>query len=183
MEKFLIPLHSIFRWLVLASVLYAIFKAYLGYKSHQSFSNYDNKVRYWTATIAHIQLIIGIILYTKSSYTSYFIRNISTSLQHIEIVFYGLLHPLLMITAVVIITIGSSLAKRKKESVAKYKTILIWFSTALVIIFLAIPWPFSPLSHRPYIRGFKKNKKAYEKIAYSGTCHFSDSFSFDFFKQ
>lgn len=154
MDAFLIPLHSICRWLVLLSVLYATGRAYSGYKSHRNFSGYDNQIRHWTATTAHIQLIIGMILYIRSPFTSYFWKDIGTSLQHIEIVFYGLLHPLLMIIAVVMITIGSSLAKRQKESTEKYRTMLIWFSIALLIIFLAIPWPFSFLSQRPYIRGF-----------------------------
>ncbi len=152
MDAFLIPLHSICRWLVLLSLLYAIGRAYSGYKSHRDYSDYDNQVRHWTATIAHIQLIIGMILYIKSPFASYFWKNTGTSLQHIEIAFYGFLHPLLMLVAVVMITIGSSLAKRKEESTAKYRTLLIWFSVALLIIFVAIPWPFSFLSQRPYIR-------------------------------
>jgi len=57
-----------------------------------------------------------------------------------------------MLTAIVIITIGSALAKRKKTDKEKFKTMLVWFSAALLIIFIAIPWPFSPLANRPYIR-------------------------------
>ncbi|MGJ1318744.1 hypothetical protein ACR776_09275 [Sphingobacterium spiritivorum] len=153
MDTFLIPLHSIFRWLVLASILYSIGRAYTAYKASQDFSAYDNQVRHWTATITHIQLIIGMVLYIRSPVTSYLWKNINLSFKHIDIVFYGLLHPLLMLLAVVVITIGSALAKRQQVSRKKYKTMLIWFSVALVIIFLAIPWPFSFLSQRPYIRG------------------------------
>jgi hypothetical protein len=29
---------------------------------------------------------------------------------------------------------------------------LIWLSIALIIIFIAIPWPFSPFANRPYYR-------------------------------
>ncbi|MDN3710199.1 hypothetical protein QW060_25350 [Myroides ceti] len=53
--------------------------------------------------------------YIKSPFASYFWKNTGTSLQHIEIAFYGFLHPLLMLVAVVMITIGSSLAKEKKK--------------------------------------------------------------------
>jgi len=134
--------------------LYAIGRAYSGYKSHRDFSEYDNQIRHWTATIVHIQLIIGMILYIRGPFSSFFWKDIGTSLQRIEIVFYGFLHPLLMLVAVVMITIGSSLVKRKEESIEKYKTMLIWFSIALLIIFSAIPWQFSFLSQRPYIRGF-----------------------------
>ncbi len=154
MYVFLVSLHSICRWLILVTLLYAIGRAYSGYKSQRDCSDYDDQVRKWTVRIAHIQLIIGMILYIKSPLISYFWKNTDTSLQHIEIAFYGFLHPLLMLVAVVMITIGSSLAKRKEESTAKYRTLLFWFSVALLIIFLAIPWPFSFFSQRPYIREF-----------------------------
>jgi cbb3-type cytochrome oxidase subunit 3 len=29
---------------------------------------------------------------------------------------------------------------------------LVWFTIALIIIFIAIPWPFSPFANRPYFR-------------------------------
>jgi hypothetical protein len=59
-----------------------------------------------------------------------------------------------MFVAIVLITIGSAKAKRKSNDTQKFKTMLIWFSIALLIIFIAIPWPFSPLANRPYIRTF-----------------------------
>lgn len=154
MDTFLIPLHSICRWLVLASALYAIGRAYMGFRSHRDFSLGDDRIRHYTATIAHIQLIIGMVLYIRSPVTSYFWENVRIGFQHIDTVFYGLLHPLLMLLAVIAMTIGSSVAKRQRESRNKHMTILIWFSVALLIIFLAIPWPFSFVSQRPYFRGF-----------------------------
>jgi hypothetical protein len=57
-----------------------------------------------------------------------------------------------MLIAIVLITIGSAVAKLKTVQENKFKTMLIWFSIALVIIFIAIPWPFSPLANRPYLR-------------------------------
>jgi uncharacterized membrane protein len=144
--------HSIIRWLVLASLLLAIYKSYKGFVSKSAFTKADNSIRHWTATIAHIQLVVGIILYTQSPVVKYFWANRTEATHHIDILFFGLLHMLLMLTAIVCITIGSSLAKRKQQDSAKYKTMLLWFSAALLIIFVAIPWPFSPLANRPYFR-------------------------------
>jgi len=66
--------------------------------------------------------------------------------------FFGLIHILLMLIAIILITIGSAIAKRKTSDVEKFKTILIYYSISLLIIFIAIPWPFSPLAHRPFLR-------------------------------
>lgn len=144
--------HSITRWLVLASLLYAIYRAYKGYTLNAKFSKTDNTVRHWTATIAHIQLVIGITLYTQSPIIKYFWHNFNEAIHNLDTAFFGLFHIILMLTAIILITIGSALSKRKTTDKEKFKTMLVWFSISLLIIFIAIPWPFSPLAHRPYFR-------------------------------
>lgn len=144
--------HSFVRWLVLASLIYAIYRAYKGYTLRLNFTKTDNAVRHWTATIAHIQLIIGMILYTQSPIIKYFWTNFKEAVHNIDTVFFGLIHITLMLIAITLITIGSALAKRKQTNNEKFKTMLVWFSISLLIIFIAIPWPFSPLANRSYFR-------------------------------
>lgn len=145
-------LHSSFRWLVVISLLYAIFRSLRGYTSNREFTRTDNAVRHWTATIAHIQLITGIIFYTQSPAIRYFWSHFREAVGEWAISFYALLHPLMMLTAIVILTIGAALAKRKPTARHQFKTMLVWFSIAFLIIFIAVPWPFSPLAGRPYFR-------------------------------
>ncbi len=145
-------LHSLFRWLVLLSLLYVIYRAYRGYFRNKVFLKTDDSVRHWTATIAHIQLILGITLYSQSPVIRYFWKNFSTAKESFDLLFFGLIHILLMLFSIVIITIGSALAKRKETDKEKFKTMLFYFTVALIIIFIAIPWPFSPLANRPYFR-------------------------------
>jgi hypothetical protein len=152
MYQTLTYLHSLSRWLVLISLIYAIYRAYKGYATHSEFTKTDNSVRHWTATIAHLQLMIGIILYVKSPVVSYFWKNITETIHNMDVFFFGLYHITLMLTAIVFITIGSALAKRRTTDKEKFKTQLIWFSIALFLIFIAIPWPFSPFTNRPYLR-------------------------------
>jgi hypothetical protein len=144
--------HTYFRWLVLASLLFAIFRAYNGYSSKGKFTKTDDAVRHWTATISHIQLMIGMVIYFQSPFIKYFWTNFREAIGEINIAFFGLIHITLMFTAIMVITIGSALSKRKTSDPEKFRTMLIWFSVALIIIFIAIPWPFSPLAARPYIR-------------------------------
>jgi hypothetical protein len=150
----LLTLHSLIRWLVLILIVYSIFRALVGYINNKPFSKSDNAFRHWTATAAHLQLMIGMILYTQSPLVKYFWSNSGAALQNPELTFFGVLHITLMISAIVLLTIGSALAKRKPTGKEKFRTILIWFSLALLIMFIAIPWPFSPLSNRPYLRTF-----------------------------
>lgn len=144
--------HTLMRWLVLAGLLFAIYRAFKGYRSKTAFTQTDNAVRHWTATIAHIQLLIGMVLYFQSPIVQYFWANRKEAIHNTDITFFSLIHITLMLTAIVIITIGSALTKRKSADTEKFKTMLVWFSIALLIIFIAIPWPFSPFANRPYFR-------------------------------
>jgi hypothetical protein len=150
----LVSLHSILRWLVLASILYAIFRAYRGFTKSTIFTKTDNSIRHWTATIAHIQLVVGMTLYIQNPVIKYFWANLKEMSQQLDVLFFGIIHIFMMLVAIVILTIGSAMAKRKSTDKDKFKTMLVWFSLALFIIFVAIPWPFSPLANRPYIRTF-----------------------------
>lgn len=152
MYQTLLFYHNIFRWLALLSLLYAIIRACRGYTSQSAFSKADNRTRHWTATIAHVQLTLGILLYFQSPVIKYFLTHFNDSLSNADISFFGLIHSSLMLLSVITVTIGSAKAKRERTDKQKFKTILLWFSIALLIIFIAIPWPFSPFAQRPYFR-------------------------------
>ncbi|SEK17739.1 hypothetical protein [Parapedobacter koreensis] len=150
----LLLLHSFARWAVLILIVYSIYRAAAGLISNRPFAKTDNAFRHWTATAAHIQLMIGMLLYTQSPLVSSFWHHYRTAFHDLNLTFYGLIHSALMLAAIVLLTIGSAMAKRKPTDVEKFRTMLVWFSVALLIIFIAIPWPFSPLSGRPYLRTF-----------------------------
>jgi hypothetical protein len=154
MHQTLLTLHSINRWLVLISLLYAIGIAWNGYKSNKEFSGFSNSVRHITATISHIQLMLGLCLYMISPIVRFNVIEAEDTGMVSEHTFFRVIHILLMVVSVVLITIGSAKAKRMETGKLQFKTMLIWFSLALFIILIAIPWPFSPLANRPYFRAF-----------------------------
>lgn len=142
--------HSVFRWLVLAALVYSVYRAARGYRAKLAFTKTDNSLRHWTATLAHIQLMLGLVLYFTSPVTGYFLKHTKDALDNPDTTFFGIIHITLMVVSVLILTIGSALAKRQENDTDKFRTWLIWFSVALLVIFIAIPWPFSPLANRPY---------------------------------
>jgi hypothetical protein len=56
--------------------------------------------------------------------------------------FFGMEHILLMVLAAVLITIGRKKAEKAVDPAKKHKLIAIWYVIGLILIFLAIPWPF-----------------------------------------
>jgi hypothetical protein len=92
-------------------------------------------------------------LYFISPIVSYFLGHYSEAVHERGQRFFGMEHILMMLIAITFITIGSSNAKRLSHDHQKFKTMAIWFSIALLIILISIPWPFSPIApNRPYFR-------------------------------
>ena len=154
MYSIFLSLHSLVRWFVLISLLTAIFAAYQGWLSDRVFSKRDHLIRHWTATIAHIQLIIGLWLYFISPVIDYFLHDYKDAVHQRETRFFGMEHGVMMMTAIVIITIGSAKAKPKQTDKEKFRTMALWFTVGLLIILISIPWPFSPFAQRPLYRNF-----------------------------
>jgi len=154
MYPFLLALHSLVRWLVLFSLFYALFRAYRGWLGHRTFTHFDNTVRHTTATIAHIQLMLGLALYFISPIVDYFLQHFKDALHERQIRFFGMEHSTMMLIGIVLISVGSAKAKRKADDRDKFKTMAIWYTIGLLVILSSIPWAFSPLISRPYFRSF-----------------------------
>ncbi|TGN04235.1 hypothetical protein [Leptospira dzoumogneensis] len=154
MYPYLLLIHSSVRWIVLFFIIFSIFRCILGLISKGSFGKTDHLVRIFTITFSHLQLVLGFILYFQSPIVRSFFFNPTESFFIPEARFFASTHISLMIASVILLTIGSAISKRKKEDPEKFKNLLFWNSISLFLIFIAIPWPFSPLSQRPYLRGF-----------------------------
>lgn len=153
-HSILLVLHSLLRWFVLISLLYAIYRSYKGWFSNSAYTMQDTKVTRVTTIIAHIQLLVGLILYAVSPVIHNLFGNFSEAVQETSVRFYGMEHSVLMIIAIVLITVGSVKSKKKPEDRKKFQTVAVWFTLALLIILVSIPWPFSPLDARPWFRIF-----------------------------
>lgn len=150
----LVALHSWMRWLVLISLLFALYRAYRGWFGSKPFTRSDNTIRHTTATILHIQFLLGLWLYFISPLVQTFLHNFKDAMHDRQARFFGLEHITVMLLAIIVITIGSAKAKRKRSDKQKFRTMAIWFTIGLLLILSSIPWPFSPLISRPWARGF-----------------------------
>ena len=150
----LLTFHSLFRWFVLIILIMAIARGYHGWLGNKNYYRSDNILRLATAGAAHLQLLIGLVLYLHSPVAQYFLNNFKTAIHQREFRFFGMEHCTMMIVAVVIITIGSVKVKRRQTGRDKFKAMAIWYTISLLLIISSIPWQFSPLVHRPYFRSF-----------------------------
>lgn len=144
-------LHSYTRWAVLLSLLFALYRSYAGWAGDRAFTTADHRARVLAVTISHTQLLLGFWLYFISplldAYWSW-----SDGDRPLELTFFGILHLLLMSLAIGVLTVGSAAAKRARTDGQKFRLLAIYFSVALLLILVAVPWPFSPLAARPWFR-------------------------------
>lgn len=148
----LIATHSVFRYLLLIVLLATIYLAWEGDSFNKKYTKRDRILAGVTSGISHVQLILGFGLYIQSPVSQGFWAH--KSFQWTDNFFFGVVHFTLMSIAIVFITIGAALAKRETNDKKRFKIIFRYFTFALVIILIAIPWPFSPLAQRPFIREF-----------------------------
>ena len=134
----LLHIHSHLRYLILFFLLITIVKSFSGWFGKKQYLPGDKKMALFTLICAHLQLVLGLVLYFLSPEVQF--ANLSSVTR--EVRFFTMEHSTMMIIAIILITLGYSLAKRGKDDVAKHKRTAIFFLLALIVIFVAIPWPF-----------------------------------------
>lgn len=139
MSTGLLHLHSSLRYVILAMLIISIIVAFGGTNGKKAFTEGNRKLFLFTMIFTHIQLLIGLLLYVINKKYEVFTEGL---MSVPEARFYGLEHLLMMLIALTLITIGHSKSKKATEAAAKFKKIAIFYTIALIIIFVAIPWPF-----------------------------------------
>lgn len=146
----LIVSHSILRHLVLLSILLVIYLAWEGLTFKKSYTRFHRIATAGASGISHLQLLLGFVLYFFSPTAQSFWQT--KSMRWSDGLFFALVHFGLMSAAIVILTVGTALAKREMEERHRFRILFNYFVLALLIILIAIPWPFSPLAQRPWFR-------------------------------
>ncbi|TRX48584.1 cytochrome B [Fulvivirga sp. M361] len=130
--------HSGLRWLVLASLLFAIFNALGKTNGSTPFTEKDKKLGLFALIFTHTQFLIGLVLYSISPKVVFSGASMKDSVLR----FFLVEHILIMLIAVVLITIGYSKSKKAQDNGKKFKLVLIFYLIGLVIMLAGIPWPF-----------------------------------------
>src|SRR5690606_5982483 len=116
---------------LIISILYALF-AYLQNKG------YNRKMALLGLICAHVQFVVGLVTYFVSPYG---LTNASgTAMKDSIARLYFLEHPLMMLVAIALITIGYSRAKRLSTPKKQNASVLVFYILGLILILSRIPW-------------------------------------------
>ncbi len=134
-------LHSGWAYITLLILIVAVVNAIIGLSSNKEFKAKDLRISLFALIISHIQLLIGFIAFFTSTQFEFLRENgMGEVMKESEIRMIVIEHPLMMILAIVMITIGFSKHKSKTTDDSKFKTIAIFYGIALLFVLSRIPW-------------------------------------------
>jgi len=140
MLKGLLDLHNLLRWLILILLVVNIIKNFEDLK--KPFAKIHKKLGLWLMICAHLTLVVGlgILAVDLSSLAdrSQIMSNAALRFKFVE-------HPVAMILAIVLITIGKGVAKKDISDLKKHRKSATLYLLALIIILITIPWATSSL--------------------------------------
>lgn len=147
MYGIVLAIHNLVRWVVLIAGILAAARALIGWFGKREWSKQDRLFGIIFASSIDIQLLLGILLYfvfspiTKSAFSDF-----GAAMAIKDLRFFAIEHVLYMVLALVFAHLGTALPKKVDDAVSKHKRAAIWFSLAVLIIVVGIPWwrPFLP---------------------------------------
>jgi len=139
-------LHNILRYVVIILLIIAVIKSFAGWLGKKPYTPVDNKVSLFLLISAHLQLLIGLGLYFISPLVESALADMPTGMKDVTLRFWAVEHGLSMILGIVIITLGRIMGKKGKNDLIKFRRQAIFFVLAMILIFSAIPWPWSAVS-------------------------------------
>lgn len=129
-------LHSTLAYVLLLGLIVSIIFVLIAYMNNKQ---YNRKMALLGLICAHLQLVVGFITYAVSPYG--FSRLSEPGLMSDGISrLYAIEHPLMMLVAIVLITVGYSRAKRLTTPKKQNASVLIFYGIGLLLILSRIPW-------------------------------------------
>jgi len=134
-------LHSYWAYLVLIILVISTFNALIKFFGNKEFGAFDFRISLFTLIIVHIHLLLGIVLFFAADYISMISEMGMGEIMKNSLLRSNIIeHPLTMIIAVALITIGYSKHKKKLTSNPKFKMLAIFYTLALILVLAKIPW-------------------------------------------
>ena len=141
MYETILTVHSYLAYIVLAVLIVAVVNAIMGFSGNKLFTlEKDFRIGLFALIFAHLQLLVGLILYFISPSGLNAIKTLGMGGLNSAARLLAVEHPFVNILAVVLITIGWSRHKKILEAKGKFKTIAIFYGLGLLFFLSRIPW-------------------------------------------
>lgn len=155
MYQGLLHTHNLLRWVILIFLLLSIFRHLTA--GNQPFGKRDKAFGLPLLIAAHLTLLIGLYQWAVGNVGLNFINEhgMGAVMKDAVMRFWAVEHPLMMLIAIVLITIGYGQRKSRHTARVQRRRSLIYYFLALVAVLLAVPWPFREVVGRPWFPGMQ----------------------------
>jgi hypothetical protein len=149
----LLVIHNLLRWLILLFGIWTVLAAISGVASKRAFTASDGRSNFLFMLTMDLQLLVGLGLYFSGAWFDR-LKHLGDNMKDANLRFFTMEHELLMIVAWVLVHMGRVAVKKSITSPFKFRRSLIFFGITLILILIAMPWPFREAVARPWFRWF-----------------------------
>ena len=126
---------------MLILMIVVIAKSLMGMVNKSTYLSSDKTLTAVMVGSIQVQFLIGLVLYIfLSPITEAAFADFGAAMKNKELRYFAVEHIFAMLVGVALAEIGKSKAKKATEDVRKFKTQLIFFSIALVVMLSRIPF-------------------------------------------
>ena len=149
--EILVGLHNLNRWIIIGLAVLTLVRAYRGWLLKGDWSNLDHKAGVFFGVTIDIQLLTGIILWIFGNWgiKAFEIASNFEGASRMAAMYFAVDHSFTMLVAVIITHLGSIMTKKAQHAAGKHKRAAIFYTVAVILILVAVPW-----TKRPLIPGF-----------------------------
>jgi hypothetical protein len=139
----ILHLHNLLRWIILILLIVNLVNVFGGKK--------NVKLSLYLMISAHVMLVIGLYQYIAGDLGMATLKaaGMGQVMKNAAARYWAVEHITGMVIAIVLITLGHGRVKRDADT----KKAKLYFSLALLLILLMMPWPFREAIARPLFPG------------------------------
>ena len=139
MHPILLHSHNLLRWIVLALGALALVRAAQGLGGDRPYAAARRAGVLFMASL-HLQVLLGLLLYMVSPFLRSAMRDMDVAMGDRTLRLFVVEHPMIMVAAAVLMTIGGIVAKNAANDAARHRKALVFIVITLLLLLWGIPW-------------------------------------------
>jgi hypothetical protein len=152
MYSYVLPLHSLIRWAVLLTGLWAAFRGLSGTIRHRPWTRADERAGVWFTTAIDTQFLLGLLLYfVFSPITRAAFHDFGAAMANPSMRFWAVEHITGMVIAGGLAHVGRKRIQKMGNDDRRQRTAAIFYTLSILVILASIPWP-GRIYGRPLLR-------------------------------
>jgi hypothetical protein len=141
MYPFVLGLHNLVRWIVIAVGLWATIRFWRGWFAKATWSSGENTAARLFVIVLDVQFLLGVLLYAFfSPLTRKAFQDMGAAMSDPPVRYFVADHVAVMLIAIVAAHIASARIKRAASDAVRFQTAAMWFGIALAAVLGFVPW-------------------------------------------